>query len=304
MISFRYHIASLVAVLLALAAGVVLGSGPLEADDEPSSTDDTIGAPTASAEDEAYARFNNAFAASLQAGMAQNQLAGRAVTVVVLPSAAPEQVTALTGVLGQAGASVAGTVRVGEDLLDASKRQLVDELGGQLEADATKVVIETGAGSYDRIGALLAYAISTKVPGGDAVDQQGKGILAGLSTAGLVTSDEELARRGSLVLTVAGGGTDQGSAAIVASLAKALDTASGGVVVAGPLGAADAAGLLTGVRTDTAAVKAVSTVDSADVPAGLIVTVQALAEQATGAAGHYGVGPGVTGLRPGVAPAG
>ena len=151
--------------------------------------------------------------------------------------------TALTGAVSQAGATLAGAIRISQDLVDPGKRQLVDELGGQLESGATKVIIDTGAGTYDRIGALLAFAVSTKAPAGDPVDQQGKGILAGLSTAGLLSTDEELQRRGNLVLVVAGpagdgGDADQGGASIVTSLAKALDGASGGVVVAGPLSAA------------------------------------------------------------------
>ena len=50
MISFRYHLASLVAVLLALAAGVALGAGPLREDGERpaadvSATGDSTAAP-------------------------------------------------------------------------------------------------------------------------------------------------------------------------------------------------------------------------------------------------------------------
>ncbi|HSV37878.1 MAG TPA: copper transporter [Nocardioidaceae bacterium] len=308
MISFRYHIVSLVAVLLALGAGVALGSGPLERENKPETTS-TTGAPQSSAEDEAYTRVNDGFAASLQAGMTNARLRGRTVTLLVLPGAAPDQVTALTSAVTQAGASLAGAVRISEDLVNPSKRQLVDELGGQLEASATKVIIDTGAGTYDRIGALLAFAVSTAAPAGDPVDQQGKGILAGLSTAGLLSMDKELQRRGNLVLVVAGpagdgGDADAGGASIVTSLAKALDAGSGGVVVAGPLSAADPAGVLTAVRNDTAAVTAVSTVDIADVPAGRIITVLALAEQAAKGAGQYGGGAGVTGLYPGVGPIG
>lgn len=309
MISFRYHVVSLIAVLLALGAGVALGSGPLQReDDEPTTATTTGSSATADETPDGYARFNNAFAASLMADLAKDRLQGRTVSMLVLPGATPEQVSALSSVVAQAGASLASAVRVSPDLVDPGKRQLVDELGGQLEAGATKVPIDAGAASYERLGTLLAYAISTGIPGGDAIDQQGKSILAGLSTAGLVSTDEELQRRGNLVLIVAGvpdpeDASAEGSSAIVLSLAKALDEASGGVVVTGPLAAADPVGPLAAVRQDTAATKAISTVDSGDVPAGVLVTLLAMAEQAAKSAGHYGVGPGVTGLRPGVAPA-
>ncbi|HET7734656.1 MAG TPA: copper transporter [Nocardioidaceae bacterium] len=308
MISFRYHVVSLLAVLLALAAGVALGCGPLQRDDEGTTATETTGSPTAGdASDAGYARFNDAFAASLTGDLAKGRLQGRTVSLVVLPGASPAQVSALSTVVAQAGASLAGAVRISPDLVDPGKRQLVDELGGQLEAGATKVPIDAGAASYERLGTLLAYAIGTRVPGGDPIDQQGKSILAGLSTAGLISTDEELQRRGNLVVVVAGApeGDDaeaRGSAGIVLSVAKALDAASGGVVLAGPLAAADPSGALTAVRQDTAATESISTVDSADVPAGVIVTLLAMVEQAAEGAGQYGVGPGVTGLRPGVAP--
>ena len=309
MISFRYHVVSLLAVLLALGAGVALGSGPLQREDDDATTTRTTGTPaTTDASQEGYARFSNAFAASLIGDLAKGRLQGRTVSMLVLPGASPNQVSGVSSVVAQAGASLTGAVRVSADLVDPGKRQLVDELGGQLEAGATKVPIEAGAASYERLGTLLAYAISTGIPGGDAIDQQGKSILAGLSTAGLISTDEELQRRGNLVVVVAGApepdDTDAaGRAGIVLSLAKALDVASGGVVVTGPLAAADPGGALAAVRQDTAAMKSLSTVDSGDVPAGIIVTLLAMVEQAADNAGQYGVGPGVTGLRPGVAPA-
>jgi len=307
-ISFRYHVVSLLAVLLALGAGVALASGPLQREDDAPTTTSTG---TTAADDPTqvgYTRFNNAFAASLIGDLSKGRLQGRTVTMLVLPGASPSQVSALSGVIAQAGASLAGAVRVSPDLVDPGKRQLVDELGGQLEAGATKIPVDAGAGSYERLGTLLAYAVSTGIPGGDAIDQQGKSVLAGLSTAGLISTDQELQRRGNLVLIVAGApdrddAAAAGGADIVLSLAKALDGASGGVVIAGPLAAADATGVLTAVRQDTAATRSISTVDSADVPAGVIVTLLAMVEQAAKSAGQYGVGAGVTGLRPGVAPA-
>ena len=303
MISFRYHIASLVAVLLALAAGVALGAGPLEDDVEGAQT------PTASGTDVETlvedSSFDDAFVGSYQSTLVADRLKGYAVTLMVLPGAAPEHVTSLTTGIAQAGGSVAATVRVSPELVDASRRQLVDELGGQLEAGATKLVVSADAGTYDRLGALLGYAVTTVTAAGDAIDRQGKGILAGLSTAGLVSTDADLQRRGSLVLVVGGPPEEdeeaaEGAAGIVLSLVKALDASSSGVVVAGPASAAGPTGVLTGVRNDPAAAGAVSTVDHADKPAGVVATMQAMQEQISKKAGQYGAGAGATGPRPGV----
>jgi len=302
-ISFRYHIASLVAVLLALAAGVALGSGPLQReDDAPTTTSGPTS--TGSAADNLVAAFNDSFVASLQAGILTNRLKGRTVTVLVLPGAPAEEVTGLSTAVRLSGASITGTLRVGPTLVDASKKTLVDELGGQLEAQSTKVTVDSGAGSYDRIGTLLAYAVGTTTATGDAIDQQGQGILAGLSTAGLISTDDQLQRRGNLVLVVAGAPDDgsgaEGAASIVLSLSKALDGRTGGVVLAGPAEASDPTGVLTAVRNDPAAALVVSTVDSADHAAGAMATVLAMQEQAGQKAGQYGGGPGATGPRPSV----
>jgi hypothetical protein len=308
-ISFRYHIASLVAVLLALGAGVALGAGPLQKDGTNTSATTSTAAASSSAADEQFAAFSDAFAASVTPNFTTGVLKGRAVTMLLLPGAPQAEVSALTSALALAGASLAGTVSVGEDLVSVSNKQLVDELGGQLEAAATKVTVDSGSGSYERIGTLLGYAIGTAAPAGDPIDEQGKGILAGLSTAGLISTDHDLLRRASLLLVVAGPPNKddeaaQGTASIVLSLVKALDARSGGVVLAGPASAAGPSGVLTPVRGDVTAAKLVSTVDTADHPAGAIVTVLAMVEQAAKGAGQYGGGPGAIGPRPGALVAG
>ncbi len=310
MISFRYHIASLVAVLLALAAGIALGSGPLQREAvDPSAAGDGSGTPTQTQDELELGDFSEAFVASLQTGLVTGKLTARTVTMLLLPGATQPMVASLSSALGQAGASLAGTLKVSPELVDASNKQLVDELGAQLEAGATKVAVAPGAASYERIGALIGYAVGTTVPGGDAIPQQGKDILAGLSSAGLLTTDDTMQRRGNLLLLVAGpadaeSGATVGTASIVLSLSKALDARAGGVVLAGPASSSGPSGILAVVREDPAAIKLVSTVDSADHAVGVIVTVLALQEQAANKAGQYGAGPGATGPRPGVAKTG
>ena len=66
--------------------------------------------------------------------------------------------------VGVAGGTVGGTVRIGDQLVDAGQKQLVDELGSQLESRATGISIPADAGPYERIGALLARAIGTDDP--------------------------------------------------------------------------------------------------------------------------------------------
>ncbi|MFT4010165.1 MAG: copper transporter [Nocardioidaceae bacterium] len=304
MISFRYHVVSLLAVLFALAAGVALGAGVLD-----DTGNDQRAATRAPATDSGTTEgegtgLDTALLQSLAPGLIANRLSGRAVTVVVLPDAASTAEKEWSSAVESAGGRVSGVVEVDGDLVDPAKKQLVDALGGQLENGAKSVTLPSGASTYDRIGALLGYAISTKKPGGDAPNAQAKSILAGLSTAGLASSDGDLTRRGGLVLIVGGEpsgntATDQGTSSIVASIAAGIDTQSSGVVVVGPESAAGPGGILTGVRSDQAVGKAVSTVDSAEGAGGSVVVVGALVEQAGGGSGQYGVGDGATAVLPG-----
>lgn len=303
MLSFRYHVASLVAVLLALAAGVALGAGPLQRDSDGTGSTGTTG--TSAYADQQAAKLGADFADSVRAELIGGALAGRAITLVELPGAPAAAVKLMTTALTDAGAQVLGPVTLGDKLLSASDKQLVDSLGAQLEQQTGNVKVPTGASTYERIGALLGYALTTKTAGGDAADQQATGVLSATETAGLLKAPDGFAQRGSLVLVVAGPpGADKtaakGTASILASLVRALDATSAGVVVAGTAGTADEPGALSGIRSDSIASQAVSTVDTANTAPGAIVTVLALAEQAAGGVGQYGVGTGATAVRPGV----
>jgi Copper transport outer membrane protein, MctB len=305
-ISFRYHVASLLAVLLALAAGVALGAGPLDDGDSASAPTGPRAATPGGTSDQSS--FADDFDASLTSTLTDGRLNGRSVAVVILPGADQATVSSLIKLLGTAGATVTSTTTLSADLVDPTNKQLVDELGSQLEQAATKVTIAADAGVYDRMGALLGYAVASRTAGGDTVDSQGKNILAGLSTASLVTTGDQPNRRGSMILAIAGapqGSVSDATAAsgVELSLLKALDGQARGTVLAGPLQAAGEGGSIAALRNDADVSKVVSTVDSADLPAGQIVSVLALAEQAAGKSGQYGAGAGVSGPRPGVSAA-
>ena len=196
---------------------------------------------------------------------------------MALPTAVPADVSALKDLVGVAGGTVGGTVRVGKQLVDAGQKQLVDELGSQLESRATGVTIPADAGPYERIGALLARAVGTDTRGGAAVDGAATSILAGLTTASLVSTDGTLNRRGDLVLFVTGAGEgdqqqQQGAATIVTQVVQSVDSQTAGVVLAGPVAAALPGGEVKAVRDDVAAAKDVSTVDSLGRTAGQVVS--------------------------------
>jgi len=313
-ISFRYHIVSIVSVFLALAVGVALGGGPLKGEVDNTlvkqvETDRKVKAELqAQINDLRGAReFSDAFASNVAPDLLNGQLDGRPVTLVVLPGAEEDSVTSVGNFVNVAGGSVTGTVRIGPELVDVANKQLVDELADQLLDGAKDVSVPDDASAYDRLGALVARAIATDEDGGAEVDDTATSILSGLSTANLMSAEGDLAQRGSLVMFVAGPGSGsvderQGSNTIVSSIAAAVDARSDGVVVAGPAESARPNGLVTAVRSNVAVAKDVSTVDVVGRDAGAVVAVLALAEQATGKVGHYGASDAPDGAMPGAAP--
>jgi hypothetical protein len=225
-----------------------------------------------------------------------HRLDGRAVTLVTLPGADPKAVAAVAGLVAKAGGSVVGRVGLADKLLDVADRQLVSELATQMRGSAKGVTVPAGGTGYQQLGALLGHALVTRVPAGEPLDEAGKSVLAGVRTAGLVSTQGDLARRGSLAVVVAGpprGTADQraGAGTILASLMTAIDARCAGSVVAGPLASGADDGLVGELRQDHTAAGVVSTVDAVDRPAGPAVAVLALADQLAGHAGHFG-GPG------------
>lgn len=320
----RTHVLTLLAALLALAVGVALGSGPLRTgaatgattapevaepgSDRAGATGGT-GAPQPDAGGELDAlgdgtTYADDFALSVSGRLVGGALDGRAVTLLALPGAAPDTVAGIADMVTRAGGRVVAEVRVERPLVDVADRQLVGELGRQMVESAGEAVrVPPGAGDYERLGRLLARATLTPEPEGAPVDVVGRGVLAGLETAGLVTTTDDVGTRGSLLVAVAGtpyGDEDErdGAGTIVASLLLEATRTARAVVLAGPVGSGAPDGLVGRVRTDRPVRAAVSTVDAADRVAGRIATVLALAVDVAGRSGHYGTAEAPDGPRP------
>jgi hypothetical protein len=309
-ISFRYHIVSIVSVFLALAVGVALGGGPLRGEVDNTLVQQVEADRRAKADLraqisslEAGNGLTDDFAMRVAPTLLGGALEGRSVTLLVLPGAAESTVSSLTGLVDDAGGSVGGVVRAGEGLIDVGNRQLVDELSSQLLDGVTDVTVADDAGTYERLGAILARAIATDEDGGARVDDSANSILSGLSTADLMSPAGDLTRRGSLVLVVTGGGPDspthrEGASAVVTAVVDAIDEATDGVVLAGPIAAARSGGVIDAVRREVVTAQEVSTVDTLDRGAGQLVAIMALAEQAEGRSGHYGSIDAADGVMP------
>jgi len=308
MISFRYHVVSIVAVLLALAAGVILGGGPLR--DGGSALAGQPDADRRAARLEAQVdelragdRFGDDFATTVAPALLARTLRGRVVTLVALPTARQEDVSAISGLVAAAGGELGGTLRAGRALVDVGDKQLVDELGTQLTSQLPKGTrVGSDGGTYERMGALVARAVGTTRRGGARVDPAATTILGALDAAKLLSATGRVSRRGDLVLFVDGSpnaARREGDGAVVASLATSVDAGTAGAVVAGPLASAAGDGAVRAVRADAGAAKEVSTVDALGSRAGQVVAVLALAGQAAGETGQYGTGPAAKAVLPG-----
>jgi hypothetical protein len=308
-ISFRSHVVSLVAVFLALAVGVVLGAGPLQRDDSSADTGDSDAEALAAADEriselERGASFYDSFTREIADRLVDDSLERRAVTVVTLPGADPDQVTRAVALVQRSGGTLAARVELTDKLLDVSNRKLVEELTTQLQSAEEEPLPGADEDSgYVRIGRLLGFALVTDEDRGEDPAKGSEPVLATLTTAELVRVTGELQRRGSLVLVVAGepsGSTDQrrGAADITTTLLRSLDEAADGAVLLGPIASAARDGILGALRA-TSAAESVSTVDVADLGAGAVLTVLALRAQAEGETLQLGTSSAADGAFPG-----
>ena len=298
MIAIRDRIVSIAAVLLALATGIVLATGPFG-----SAADDQRAEPADRHRSERLrerldvlrrtARFEAAFTAAVTPAIVDQRLSGRSVVVLTLPQARAGVVAAARRTLTDAGARVEPTMRLTQRLLDPANKQLIEELSTQLLGNLVGVSVPPGAATYERIGALLARALLTDRDAGAPRDAVAANLLTALHTARLVAPDNNLGRRASLVLIISGAktGTDETTQArnsIVQALARALDAGGDGVVVAGPPQSGAQGGVVWSVRADPPTARLVSTVDVLTLPSGRVSAVYALSQQAHGDSGHYG----------------
>lgn len=289
MISFRYHLVSVAAILIALAAGIALGSGPLDEAGE------SLRGDGGTSVDPALTSFEDAFAGRTAAGLLTDRLKGQSVLVVTVPGASRGEVTGITSDLQLAGAEVTGEVELTSKILDAGGRQFAEGVAEQSAADVPGV--SGSDDSYGRIGAALGRALLADETA-DA-DQTALTIRSAFTEGDLITLTTPPAKLATLTVLVTGperaGSADRST--VIAALAGSLNESGKGVVVAGPASSGTDGGAVKAVR-DGAFATAVSTVDVTDTASGRIVTVLAAASQAAGQPGAWGTSRSESGALP------
>jgi len=302
MISFRYHLVSVVAVFLALAVGIVVGTtalnGPITKDlrrqvDEARSQRDTYAAQVKRLQ----GQMGDAgqFAATYGTQLVSGTLASKTVLVVALPGVTSTMTDGLDTLLTAAGAKVGGELTVTPDYLDPGR-------GNGIVALATGPAHPLGWTAPEVSdpgqlgGSLLAYVLLGK---GQQTDL-GQ-VLGGFSELHMITvqGSSSVTPGTDVVLLSAGKqtGNSYGGRAEL-DLATAFARAGGHVVVAGDAASADSGGLVAQVRAAQGTRSAVSTVDDADTAFGQVSAVLALAAASKGDVGQYGVSEGADALYP------
>ena len=320
MIDFRYHLVSIVAVFLALAIGIVLGSTELQGHtlDVLQSTSNSLRSQlsAASAQRDSYQAQAGAAEQFLQTAeptLLGGRLTGQRVVLITEPGAASGVIAGVRQATTTAGATVTGQIALQpkfNDISGATQSSLGAINGSIASSDGVTLTPAADAQTaYQQQAAqLIATAILTKTAGTSQQpsSQQNKG--GGLTTARAQTLLSAYAQAG--YLTVTGSPTDnRATLAVIVAPASAppggqndpvnqvliaasqeFATASAATVVAGTTAGSQQRGNSISVLRASSASARMSTVDDADLTLGQISAIEALASQlAGGKPNSYGI---------------
>jgi hypothetical protein len=290
-ISFRYHIVSIVAVFLALALGIVVGTtalnGPITKDlrrqvNDAKDQRDTLAAQVKLLQ----GQIDDAgeFASTYGSQLVANTLAGKNVLEIVLPGATSDMQDGLSQQVSAAGGKISGRLTITKKYLDPSSGAGIVSLATGSSRPVGWTSPETS--NADALGgSLLAYVL---LGHGQATDLTQ--VLGSFAALHMVTSDGSDITPSTTVLVLAHGSLRSNDYAGTAeqSLVSWLAQSDGHVVVAGDQTSAGSGGLIARVRGSQSDRAAVSSVDNADNAFGQVSAVLALAGATKGLVGHYG----------------
>ncbi len=154
MISFRYHLVTIVAVFLALALGILIGTNAVNqavVERLQKQTHDLIRSrDQLAAEVAVWDRFG----AELEPILVQNELTDRPVVLVTEENVDPKEIDSVQGVLGDAGAKVLGVV-IATSKMGLAQPTAQEQLAGLLGVPATQPVYQLTEEAADALGRRL-----------------------------------------------------------------------------------------------------------------------------------------------------
>jgi hypothetical protein len=301
-IDFRYHIVSLVAVFLAIALGIVIGTTALNGrvlddletqvtglQDDKRNLEDTTQALQTRLD------TTDQFEEAVGPALVQGTLTGRSVVLVIDGDDVDDDaVEAVSILIGQAGGTVTGTIRLTDAYTDPAKEsELQSYVTGPGKPPGITLPETDDTGQL--LGSVLAQVLVN--PPGDVPppdSAQLSSVLSGLSTLDVLSQESPSVQPADHAVLLTSGALEgddaQARQNTLVDLVVALDAAGSGAVVAGDAASAGDDGLVGVIRSDAEASALVSTVDNLEAAAGRISTVLALSQEGEGTSGKYGTG--------------
>ena len=302
MISFRYHLVSLIGIFLAIALGVVIGTtalnGAVLGDLRRQVSDLKHSNAAAAAQNQALrqqAGSADLLAQTFGGKIAANALAKKSVVLLGAPGVSKSLRQAIASEIEAAGGSVSAQIQLASAFTDPSRASDIQSLAS-VGVHPIGLQLPNTDNPGLLAGALLGYVLLGHGQGTDLTQ-----VLAGFGTLNMLKVDGSAPSAGAALVLVAPGGlpkNDEGGAMLLA-LATELGTLGGPTVIAGDAASADRRGLVGLVRADAGAKKAVSTVDDANSPLGQLTVALTVADSLAGHHGSYGTATGAEALLPG-----
>jgi hypothetical protein len=315
LIDFRYHVVSIVAVFLALAIGLLVGSTTLQGKAFEALRQESDRAVTRADgyrdQVDEYKKLKNGddqFASVLGPQLVNGRLRNESVVFVESPGATDSKMRVqLDQFVKDAGGSVTGWISLTGKFLAEDQQETISQLSDSLKP--TGVSFPESAGPYDKAALVLADSLVTKERAKVGHEEVSSvSALSGFKDGGYLTASGKPGGRATLAIVISPSSAydskvaDVNNKALIA-LASALDLADRGTVVVGnSTSVANGDGLLTDLR-DSGAAATVSSVDTADSPSGQVVTILALNMELLNKSGKYGIGSGTNGYVPSPPPA-
>jgi hypothetical protein len=300
-IDFRYHLVSLIAVFLAVALGIVIGTTalnqPILADIKNQVT--ALEQDKRSLEDrtqqlQTQLDTSDAFTDAVAPALVDGALAGSSVLLVVTnEDVAPETIDEVTALIGEAGGTVSGTLTLHPEYSDpSSSTALQNYVTGSGRPAGVQLPEVDDAGQL--VGSLLAQVLMIPPDGAAPSAADVSSVIAGLGSLDVLNPEGDSIVPADYAVVLTAGAFSGADAAernsTVAELVTALDAAGSGAVVSGDFASTAETGLVGVIRGDPTLSAAISTVDNVTSPEGQISTVLALGRESEGTSGKYGTG--------------
>ena len=301
MIDFRYHLVSIVAVFLALAIGIVLGSTELQGPvyNALSHTTSTLDQKLSIANGQRDAAqqevaADTAWFSANESSSVRGMLAGQRVLIVTEPDYQSSVVSGITSAVQDAGGTITGTLGLQQKFFDSSNATLaaLDETNTQL-AQSTGVQLDSGMANQQQATAQLLASMLLTSPG-DTSNQTGstsatpdtQTALNAYSQQGFLTMNPATAPKATLAVVVTTQnvppqGTNDPLSQLLGPVVQELAGTTHQAVVAGSA-AGSGAGSPISVLRSTSVGNMASSVDDADTVVGQISVIASLHDQLTG----------------------